>query len=447
MSYPTKYIDILKKIYDQNLFFAVKMGLENMKEFDRLLGNPSQKFRSVHVTGTNGKGSVTCKIANALQLSGYKTGVFVSPHISCFRERITVNGKMISEREIEDMMPEIFQKCDKIGNLSFFELITGLAYKYFAEKKIDVGVIEVGLGGRLDATNIINSEMSVITSIGLDHQGILGSTIQEIAREKSGIIKRGKPVVVGPQCPYSQIKGIADALDSPSYYVSQVGSTFDETNQLISKKALSVLQEQHLFDLTEEAIQKGVQTRPICRFEELDIPVGNTKKRVILDVGHNRLGIQNFLKTLQYKYPNKRYKTISGFCADKNIADCIDEMLNVIPIENMNIIKASHPRGMKPEQLRATIQHCAEQKNIEWKESYVPYDTIPNTIDRELKRLKEDEVLIINGSLYIMGEVRNALGIQEPLDLCLDYAHKKQHQNHCIADTILFPNEKPVQWN
>lgn len=181
------------------------MGLENMKEFDRLLGNPSQKFRSVHVTGTNGKGSVTCKIANALQRSGYKTGVFVSPHISCFRERITVNGEMISEREIEDMMPEIFQKCDKIGNLSFFELITGLAYKYFAEKKIDVGVIEVGLGGRLDATNIINSEMSVITSIGLDHQGILGSTIQEIAREKSGIIKRGKPVVVGPQCPYSQV--------------------------------------------------------------------------------------------------------------------------------------------------------------------------------------------------------------------------------------------------
>ena len=182
------------------------MGLENMILFNQKLGDPASAITTIHVTGTNGKGSVVYKIAKALEASGYKTGMYVSPHISSFRERITINGEMISEEDVVRNLQMINAIEPTLPtSLSFFECVTGMAFNYFKEKKVDVAVIEVGLGGRLDSTNIINPELSVITSIGLDHQGILGNTITDIAREKAGIIKDGKPVVVGPNCPHQQV--------------------------------------------------------------------------------------------------------------------------------------------------------------------------------------------------------------------------------------------------
>ena len=197
---------MLKVLYSKNLNFKVKMGLENMIVFNQKLGNPAGQITTIHVTGTNGKGSVVHKIAKALQASGYKTGMYVSPHISSFRERITINGEMISEDDVVKYLDRINQIEPSLPtSLTFFESVTGMAFDYFKEKQVDVAVVEVGLGGRLDSTNIITPELSVITSIGLDHQGILGNTITDIAREKAGIIKDGIPVVVGPNCPHQQV--------------------------------------------------------------------------------------------------------------------------------------------------------------------------------------------------------------------------------------------------
>ena len=183
------------------------MGLENMILFNQKLGNPAGGIKTIHVTGTNGKGSVVYKIAKALEASGYKTGMYISPHISSFRERITINGEMISEADVIRNLQLINSIESTLpSSLSFFECVTGMAFNYFKEKNVDVAVIEVGLGGRLDSTNIIDPELSVITSIGLDHQGILGETITDIAREKAGIIKDNKPVVVGPNCPHQQVR-------------------------------------------------------------------------------------------------------------------------------------------------------------------------------------------------------------------------------------------------
>ena len=177
---------MLKVLYSKNLNFKVKMGLENMIVFNQKLGNPAGQITTIHVTGTNGKGSVVHKIAKALQASGYKTGMYVSPHISSFRERITINGEMISEDDVVKYLDRINKIEPSLPtSLTFFESVTGMAFDYFKEKQVDVAVVEVGLGGRLDSTNIITPELSVITSIGLDHQGILGNTITDIAREKA----------------------------------------------------------------------------------------------------------------------------------------------------------------------------------------------------------------------------------------------------------------------
>lgn len=181
------------------------MNLNKMKELDEALDYPSRGFRSIHVTGTNGKGSTAWKLSKCIQNSGYKVGLYTSPQISCFRERITINGEFIPEDRFVSLARAVLDVANKLGNASFFEITTMIAFLYFKQEQVDIAVIEVGCGGRLDATNIITSELSIITSIGLDHQGILGSTCEDIAREKAGIIKEKKPVVLGPDCHYSSV--------------------------------------------------------------------------------------------------------------------------------------------------------------------------------------------------------------------------------------------------
>ncbi|NGX48908.1 MAG: Folylpolyglutamate synthase, partial [Candidatus Anoxychlamydiales bacterium] len=176
----------------------VKCRLENVSVVSQYLNNPHIDFKSIHVAGTNGKGSVATKIAKALSLSGYKTALYTSPHITSYEERISVDGKLISKKDVKVLLKKIFKLRKKLKiYLSFFEITTLLAFLYFSKKKVDFAIIETGLGGRLDATNIITPILSIITSIGLDHTNILGDTIDLIAFEKAGIIKPKIPVVIG----------------------------------------------------------------------------------------------------------------------------------------------------------------------------------------------------------------------------------------------------------
>jgi len=187
----------------------VKLGLQNMKDMQRLLGvkYTDKNFGAFHVAGTNGKGSVCWKLAKAMESIGLRVGLFSSPHISSFRERITVNGEAIQEKDIEMLLPPVIEICAKNDiPATFFELTTIISMGYFNMQEVDFAVYEVGLGGRLDSTNVLSPDVSVITSISLDHTQILGETIEEIAREKGGIIKNGTPIVAGPNCPHHVLR-------------------------------------------------------------------------------------------------------------------------------------------------------------------------------------------------------------------------------------------------
>ena len=258
------YRDLVLRLFSRNVFSFMKLGLENIKSLSVLLDNPYRKFKSIHIAGSNGKGSVANKIAKSLEFSGYRVGLFTSPHISCFRERICINGEMISEEDVEKILSEIFALCEEENIMAtFFEMTTMLAFQYFAQEEVDFAVIETGLGGRMDATNIITPILSVVTSISLEHTDLLGKTKEEIAREKAGIIKPGIPVVVGPRACQRVMKEAA--LWNRSVYISvkKKNMDFEEENKNLAFFALSYLKKNH--QIEDQAIQRGLCFRAPCR--------------------------------------------------------------------------------------------------------------------------------------------------------------------------------------
>ncbi len=217
---------------------AYKANLDNTIELCKRLGDPQHKFKSVHVGGTNGKGSTSHMLAAILQTAGYKTGLYTSPHLKDFRERIRINGEMISEQEVVDFVAKHKGDFDEISP-SFFEMTVGLAFDFFAREKVDIAVIEVGLGGRLDSTNIITPLLSVITNIGWDHMNILGDSLQLIAAEKAGIIKPNIPVIIGEYQPEVADVFIEKAKqeNSPISFASDLGlETRDQRSEIRDRR-------------------------------------------------------------------------------------------------------------------------------------------------------------------------------------------------------------------
>src|SRR6202171_4194503 len=224
MDYPQtiEYLFTRLPLYSRIGSAAYRSDLTNIHALSKQLGNPEKKFKSIHVAGTNGKGSTSHMLAAILQKAGYKTGLYTSPHLHDFRERIRINGHMIPEKNVIAFTESIRNSIDQIEP-SFFEITVAMAFDWFAREEIDISVIEVGLGGRLDSTNIIVPEVSVITNISYDHMDLLGNTLQKIAFEKAGIIKPGVPVVIGEE--QSEIKNVflqvAEENGAPLYFASQ----------------------------------------------------------------------------------------------------------------------------------------------------------------------------------------------------------------------------------
>ena len=315
------YDALLHRLYQVNKFQAVKMGLENMKQMDRLLGHPSLAYDVVHVAGTNGKGSVSWKLAKTLETTlGCRTGLFVSPHIACFRERIQVNGSFITEAQVEALLPVVFQLAQDHGiPATFFEFTTLLAMLHFQRMKTDVVVFETGLGGRLDATNIVSPCLTVITSIGYDHVGILGSSLAEITREKAGIIKPEVPVVIGPSVDYALVASQAQRLRAPVRQLPRAWTSleddFEQENTALAALALKELGQAiatkrvrlvgsplAALSSTSPASWTGsLQSRPPCRFEVIP-PSASAQRKAwcILDVAHNPAAISSLLKKLNH---------------------------------------------------------------------------------------------------------------------------------------------------
>lgn len=410
------YNQLMKKLFSVNLFGGMKLGLANCLRLDAALGSNSKAFRSIHVAGTNGKGSVTKKISVALEKAGYKVGTYTSPHISCFRERIQINGQMISEESIVALLPGIFAAVEREKiPATFFEITTLLAFAYFAKKKVDIAVLETGLGGRLDATNIITPELSVITSIALDHTDILGSSIEEIAAEKAGIIKPGIPVVLGPRMPQKQFLEAAHSLNSPCIVVSGNHSSFEEENNAIAKAALESLK------IGSEAIERGLKASLPCRFEIIQ----KNNRCILLDVAHNPDGLQHLFAEIKRRWPYRSIRVVFGLSKTKDLSSCLRVLMK--ECGHFYPVEAPNGRGVSKTELYTLLQDAGI------KDSGVSMlDTITTSIHQAtIDAAARDELIVVCGTFFIMSEARQALGIDEPRDsFDLNEQLLKQPQSH-----------------
>lgn len=375
----------------------------------------------IHIAGTNGKGSVALKIATALQGQGLTVGLFCSPHVSSFRERMQVNGDLITEDEVVEYLPQVYEWCATHDiPATFFEITTALAFLLYQKRQTQVVVLETGLGGRLDATNIVKRPaISVITSIGLEHTRILGDTMELIAAEKGGIIKEGRPVLVGPHCPQDVLQQCARDKQAGPYYVPQevLGDTrdmeitdYDEENSRISKAALLLLKESYpelLGELTSETIDNAVQIRPPCRFER----VQNDELTVILDVAHNPPAMEYLVEKLKATFPNKEYRFVAGMSSDKDLRKCGQSLLTVADPTKIHLVQAAHPRAAQLEAIVEAEPSLAKSH----------YDLSDRSITKQVltaveKARANDEILVVCGSVFLMAEARQALGFDEPRD-------------------------------
>lgn len=389
------YSELIQKLYQVNLHSGMKLGLNNAFLLDEALGYPSKAFESIHVAGSNGKGSVVTKIAKSLELVGHRVGLYTSPHISCFRERIRINGKMIPEENVEKLLSQIFEVIEtKKIPATFFEITTLLAFKYFTEENVDIAVLETGLGGRLDATNIVHPKLSIITSISIEHAEILGNTVEAIAKEKCGIIKPRVPVIIGPTVPFNIANEIAESLHSPLIQVSGHHTTYDAENRAIAMQALETL------GTPQNAIIEGVQALPPCRVEKISLP--GYSQSIILDVAHNPDGLEHLFQSI----PKESYTIIFGLSKSKDIPGC----LNIIQqhAAEFFLVEARNGRGVPVSELKELMLH----KGILPEKIHVEKN-MNQTLQKALMTKKH---ILITGTFFIMSDVRAALGIDEPRD-------------------------------
>ncbi|GMF27961.1 unnamed protein product [Phytophthora fragariaefolia] len=442
------YEMLLQRLYQVNRFSAVKLGLENMQKLNAAFGDPASQFEIVHVAGTNGKGSVSFKVAKALERSGCKTGLFVSPHVACFRERVQVNGKLISESEVCEALSEIFNISAQLRiPATFFEITTMLAFLHFAKQGVDCVVLETGLGGRLDSTNIVNPALSVITSIGLDHTRILGITIEAIAREKAGIVKPNVPVVIGPNAPVNVMMEFAARNNAPLVRVplqADFEEDYNAENTAIAREACVQLNALHAVqpggtripkglcvDFSSKSVNAALESRPPCRFQVLHVMRPNSKERkvtVVLDVAHNPQAIDKLAGLLHKRFPDKKFRFVCGFSADKAINKVLDKITDVVrathPGEEeeelqsrIHLVKANHPRGASLVEINLSL--AGSSVNGEPKFEYESISSIKEGVDAALAASRasaDDEVVVVCGSVFLMAEARQALGLKEPID-------------------------------
>ncbi len=374
------------------------------------------------MAGTNGKGSVALKVANAIQQCGLKVGLFCSPHVSSFRERMQVNGDMISENEVVELLPQIYDWCAQHDiPATFFEITTALAFYFYERRGTEVVVLETGLGGRLDATNVIKRPaISIITSIGLEHTRILGDTVELIAMEKGGIIKEGCPVLVGPHCPQDVLQQCAREKGAGRYYNPQEVlrdyrdmeiTDYDIENSRVAKAALILLKHSHpelLKDLSEEVMDHAVTIRPPCRFEQVQRDDGLT---ILLDVAHNPPAMEFLVQKLNATYPDSSFRFVTGMSSDKDLRQCGSTLLSIAEPSQIHLVEAAHPRAAK---LPAIL--VAEPRLVE---SHYNLDdrSITTQVHVAVEMARQaNEILVICGSVFLMAEAREALGFDEPRD-------------------------------
>lgn len=425
------YTEAIHFLFDQLPMFqrmgpmAYKNNLDNTIRLDAYFNHPHLLFKSIHVAGTNGKGSVSHMIASILQEAGYRTGLYTSPHLRDFRERIRINAEMIQEdyvtrfvvdnqKIIEDMLP------------SFFEMTVAMAFDYFARQKVDVAVIEVGLGGRLDSTNIITPDLSVITNISMDHMSLLGNTLAEIAGEKAGIIKKNIPVVIGQyqndvidvfkkkaencQSPLIVADSVFSCHQKPSVEGFQVLDVLKNNNLFLENLKLPLLGNYQImnvqtvcsaveqlqlqgYDITPNHIRSGfasvvVNTGLMGRWQVL-----GTNPLIICDTGHNEDGIREVVHQIKETQHNKLH-IIFGMVNDKSI----DGILKLLPKDaNYYFTRADIPRSLDPNILKSAAEIFGLKGSV--------WANVRDALSFAKKNANSNDLIFIGGSTFVVAEI------------------------------------------
>jgi len=448
MSYETAVARIYALGHELAQMPSPKFDLDHMRVLLRALDYPERRFPSVLIAGTNGKGSTAATLASILKASGLRTGLYTSPHLIRINERIRINGEEISDDEfalLHDMIDRTAERLVGESELpwhpSFFEMLTAIAFEYFSRKKIDIAVLEVGMGGRLDATNVIDAQISIITDISLDHQKFLGNTVTEIAREKAGIIRRGGIVVTLPQQPQANdvigntiLDLEAQAVSAVPYVPPVAPSTQyrvanSELGRAIFRYPLEVMGERILvetplvgrhqlrnvalaiaaaeelshrgFAITADSIEHGIrETHWPGRFQVIS-PVKGAPEYV-LDVAHNPAGAWALRSTLSGAYENRSLTFVFGAMRDKAIGE-IAEILFPLA-ERVIATRADNPRSATSGEIREAAAHTS-----------VAIERAPNVaaaLERARVLAGSNGVVVVTGSIYIVGEAMQSLGIK-----------------------------------
>jgi dihydrofolate synthase / folylpolyglutamate synthase len=404
---------------------AIKKDITNTVALCSALGDPQTKFKTIHVAGTNGKGSTSHMLAAILQSAGYKTGLYTSPHLHDFRERIRIDGKKIEEQFIIDFTKNIQPQIDQLEP-SFFEITVAMAFDYFAKEKVDVAVIEVGLGGRLDSTNVILPEVSVITNIGYDHMNLLGNTLAEIAREKAGIIKKNIPVVIGEFVPETLpvFEEVAASQQAPILYASKelyitewdyerthldatVANHTNEEHERVrldlpgyyqTKNLLTVLQtirvlQRSGWNISREHIRHGLSNTKKLTGLHGRWELVHQHPDIILDVAHNEDGIQQMLAQLEISDYHHLH-IIIGMVKDKEV----DRVLSLLPKKaSYYFTRAQIPRAMDEHTL-------ASLANLNGLSGHI-YPNVNSAIKAARSHAANNDLILVCGSVFVVAEV------------------------------------------
>ena len=381
---------------------AYKKNLKNIYLICEYLNNPYKNIISIHVGGTNGKGSVSHMVSSVLQESGYKVGLYTSPHLKDFRERIKINGNQISKKYIQDFISMHYNFFES-NNFSFFEMTVGLAFDYFMNQKVDIAVIEVGMGGRLDSTNIIDPLFSVITNISLDHTKFLGNSIKDIAKEKAGIIKQNKTVIIGETHPLTKEVFIQSALEKKSKiifadqnnhknYPSDLKGNYQNKNKKTALEALYFLRSKN-YKIPDYAVQDGLNkvilnTGLRGRWEIL-----SKNPLIICDTAHNKAALSMVLDQLN-DYQSNKIHFILGFTDDKNLED----LSKLFPKDGIfYFVKANIERGAEPKKIMESFA-----KNERFGKAY---ETINDAVELAKQKTSNNEIIFVGGSSFVVSEI------------------------------------------
>lgn len=407
-----------------------KFNLERMRVLMDKMGNPHQKYPVVHVAGTKGKGSTSVMIASALQKGGYKVGLYTSPHLHDFCERIQVNQVPISHQDLVNQVNSIKPSVASVPEITTFEITTAVSFQYFADQKVDIAVIEVGLGGRLDATNVVTPVVSVITSLSYDHMSILGDTIEKIAKEKAGIIKMSIPVVIAPQGFPEVNEVLADIArknNSPVTFVNKEyvyssqshsleGQSFSVTkrstgkvnpidytisllgyhqveNAATARAVLDVINTKG-FQVSVENVVDGFRSAHWpCRFEII-----KKKPLIIIDSAHNVDSAAKLQVTIKDYLKNKKVTLIFGASEDKDIRGMFEVLFPVV--DDIIVTKSIHPRAFEPDNLAVIASQLQREA------------TITQSIEEALELTSgksSDDVILITGSIFVAAAAKEIL--------------------------------------